>query len=219
MAAQVTVEQHVKLIKGTAWKVYRRLEAAGVRGLNVADIEQEFWIAWCYARDSWDPKHNVPFGAYLVRGMRQHINRWADRECRHFLTAPVDLDAEISDDDTTRHDLLADTKTAGPDTVLIEKDQRDYIQDPLRWRNGMNKLSERARQFIQLLDNPPAEIVEIFRALRARAEYARQRGVTAVAAPQSITSSLVMDIMGCNRLERASIYAEIRDLIEEVNQQ
>ena len=166
-------EESRQLLYKIAHKVKRRVFAAGARSVQFEDIFQELTIAWCLARDAWDESRGIPFQPFLIRGCYQHINRWVDEEMREHNIAPFDLDAPIpgSDSDDELGSIISPAMTDEklPDEQVIEKDLRSYLDDPMRWRNRHNaamQLSERTKQFLELLDAPSPELVEMMNALR-----------------------------------------------------
>jgi hypothetical protein len=235
MASQESFEKHRKLLLYIAHRVQRRCHAAGAKTVQLDDIFQELTIAWCLARDKWEPeitlkdgsKAHIPFGAYLMRGMSRHINRWAKYELRQWEMAPFELDAEIEGDGTgdgTLHDVLADQTKLGPEEIMIKKDLREYARDPLRWKRKLRThkpLTANTEKFLDLMDDPPARIMAIVQGLQARAAYGRNvLKIPSTFAPRRITGSLVLDIMGVDdRKERAEIYNQIELLSDRVSQQ
>lgn len=182
------------------------------------DIQQELAIAWCVARDKWKAEFNVPFSAYLMRGMKQHIRGWMSRELNQHHLVSFGLDDEMASGDT-HHDTTADPSAITAEEALIEKDLRSFAHDRLRMRDMRKALSDSALQFLDLLDNPPEELVEILQGLRSRGEFARQAGVPVTPVPSGINAALVFDLMGCSRQERTRIYKEIRNFSTELSQQ
>lgn len=201
---QVSFAEHEKRLRNLTERVYRRIWAAGARTVQKDDIFQELAIAWCQARDAWRPEHGVPFVPYMLRGAMHHINRWVDRELKQVKIAPFNLDEPTTLDkvntDHELHEFIADKNAVNAVDLLLEREARN-----LAWRD----LSARANQFIEFLSNPPPQIKQLLDGLRARADYARKRGVAACVAPRRITASMILDVMGADRTERSAIYQEI----------
>jgi len=208
MAAQISYQASERLVNSFARRVMRRAQAAGAKSVQLADIVQECWVAWCQARDRYDATTGVPFGAYLMRGMQQHINRWIKEEIGERLMAPVALDATGGDDedDNSLHNVIADGGSL-PDEIVELANQKAYV---------LERLSPLARQFVTLLTDPPKELLEEVQAIQARAEWGRSRGLNTFA-PRDVTAPLVFDLMGLNRTDRSKIYRELRLLAEEVS--
>jgi DNA-directed RNA polymerase specialized sigma24 family protein len=202
MSEEITFDQHKKIINYLARRIKRRLSAVKAHSITYEDIVQELSVAWCIARNSWDQKLGVPFVPYLRRGMYNHINRWVEREKLQRLIAPCDLDADSND--AQLHEILADEYNVPADERLIRENIRSTIID---------RLSPRAKMFVDMLESPPPEIMTEFNAVRQRAAYGRERGLKSIA-PKTIAASLIMDLMGCSYAERHSIYAEIRSVTE-----
>jgi hypothetical protein len=200
-------EDFEKIIRSFGRRVRRRFVAAGGRVLDQEDIDNELVIAFCLARDAWKPDRGVPFEPFLRLGMRQQINRWLDKQIEHSIVASESLDRDIGTGDvdgrmpmrTVGDQIAAD----GPDAeeALIEKTTRQRIVDGL---------SPRARLFVDLLIDPPAEFTAQIAAIQARARYARERGIAGFA-PKTATAALIFDLMDAPSSERSAIYAEIRN--------
>jgi DNA-directed RNA polymerase specialized sigma24 family protein len=190
-------------VKSFARRVMRRVSAAKIGGVTLADVEQECWIAWCAARDNFDPQAGVPFLAYLRIGMLNHINRWLIGFERDTGIAPFSIHDKISDDDELEAVLQ----------VPVDEEEPDFFHREL----ALALLSDRSRQFVEILSSPPRALFEQLDRINERAAYGRKRGLTA-AAPRNVTSRLVMDLMGCDRAERTKILAEIRSVSMEINQ-
>lgn len=208
METAIRYEDWAPYIKRAAGRFLRRARAAGASTVTVDDIVSELSVAWCMARDGWNPQFNVPFGAYLARGMINHINRFLKKEIGAAQFAPYSTNARFQeDDDTELGDMLA-SREVSQEQFLIEK---------LSWERAVGELSPRAKRFIELLESPPPELYEQVTALQARAIYARERGIDSFAV-KGVTGGLVLDFMGASRTERTAIYKEIKILARKVSQ-
>ena len=232
MASQTPFSEHEKLLRFIAFKVLRRVHAAGAATAQLEDIFQELCIAWCQARDKWNASHNVPFGAYLMRGMSHHINRWAQRELREHTIAPFDLDQSDSahtgqigakpHNGLSLHEVIADESHEPIDEALITKDLRDYARNPIRWRDM--RLSEpllpETEKYLDLMDNPPPALIKMISGIQMRAAYGRkQLGIPSASAPKRLTGGLIFDIMGIDPKCRVAVQDQVKRLQAQVNQQ
>jgi non-ribosomal peptide synthetase component F len=169
--------------------------------ISFEDIVSECTIAWCLARDSWDEARGTPFLAYLRTGMRNHINRWVDKELKEHNGSHLEFDRSSGeDDDGSLHDVFADQSAELPDNVLELNERRE---------KQLARLSPRARQFVELIDSPPKALVDILNGLRARQSYAVSRGLPALPVPKTIPAVLVFRFMGASRFEQATITEEL----------
>lgn len=196
-----------RLIKHTASRVMRRLAAMKVTEFDFDDVVGELNIAWCKARDKYDPNLGIPFPAYLQRGMFNHINRLIDNLAkeRHLsIDGDEGLDGPGLND---HHEYLADDKES-QHMALERKDMREHV---------LKRLSPSARRFVELLESPPPEVLDQVRALEARTNYAKSRGIHAIMSP-GITSNLIFTIMDLTRSERARVMIEVKQLSKVVNQ-
>lgn len=196
-----------KTINSFANRVGRRLLAAGAPSHLMQDVKQELWIAWCKARDSYDETREASFKTYLWNGMRLHINRWVEENVskRHGEVVALSLDAEMlgEDEDAKLSDVIP-----ADDPLQDEIVEREDV-----WRYALRRLPPRARQFIQLLRDPPQCLLEQVRQIQAKAEYARSLGIT-MPTTSRVTTSMVFDLMGATRVEKMKIAAQIRKVGE-----
>ena len=195
-------EKHRKLLLKMSYQFHRRCVSAGAASVLQEDVYQEMCIAWCIARDKWDANTQVPFTAYLVRGIRNHVNRWIDKE---IIQAHDKLDLDASGDDSKdmedMHSLVADRSAQNPESAAIEQDDR---------RNQELLLSAEARQFIGFLESPPPALFQVLEGMKARRAYAEQRGIAVGGAAKKITANLIFDLMGCDKPLRDKVVKEIR---------
>jgi len=198
MSEQYPIKQYEAFINQFAWKVLRRVHAAGLKTMQIDDIKSECSIAWLMANRSFDPSKGVPFLAYLKRGMIIYVNAWINKELKGLGT--ISLNETIFENKTVEDTVAADNDH--PVDIIIVKQRRRYV---------MSRLSERTRIFVKLLDNPTPEIVEAHRALRARGEWAKARGIHSMA-PKTINAQVIFEIMGAQTQERAKIYRELKDM-------
>ena len=192
-------EANLPVLKSIALRVQRRCRAAGAASIQLEDIMQELAIAWVQAERCYQPGP-VQFGAYLTRGCYNHINRWLKGEIGEFLFAPTSLDKSGTDEgENELHNIIPDTARPS-DELLEEKEMRE---------RALARLSPRARQFYEILESPPPELMTEVTNVQARATYARSRGINTIA-PTGLTAAQVFDLMGLTRAERNQVTAEIR---------
>ncbi|MER9176276.1 hypothetical protein NKH72_22110 [Mesorhizobium sp. M0955] len=193
-----------RLVKRLAAKVMRRLLSAGCPGHIREDIEQEMWVAWCIARDSYDETKGASFKTYAHNGIMLHINRWAEKHVarRHAEVIAKSLDAPLGDeaDGGSLGDIVACDK-ASPDEAVLENDH---------WSFAMKHLLPKDRQFMNILRNQPPELIEEVRKLEAKAEYARSQGYSLVV-PHVVSTTMVFELMGIGRSERLKMAKRINN--------
>lgn len=185
-----------RTVKASAWRYLKRAHAAGAKSVQLEDVQSELSVAWCIARDKFNPDHGVPFGAYLQTGMRNHINRWIDDQIGE---VGFDLDDTGASGEEDRYSMIPDG-AQGQDDVLAESQT---------FKRNMALLSPEARKFVEILADPPLALYEEMTAIQARAEFAKSRGIQ-TGAPGHITGALVMDLIGAERVDRNRIYAEVK---------
>ena len=192
-----------KAITSFAYRVLRRLKAAGAHTFDLDDVKQELWLAWAKACDEFDPNLGVKFSTFLYRGMRMHINRWVENNVdrRHDEVIAYSVDASF------------DTDGEGSGTLADVLPSDDPIQDvnlehESSFRHALTMLSPRAAQFVTLLKDQPIELLEQVRLMEVKSEYARERGIVSPVA-RRLTSSMIFDLMAAGRTERAKIMTEV----------
>ncbi|WP_456868371.1 hypothetical protein [Galbibacter sp. BG1] len=200
-----------KAIKAFSWRVMKRLCAAGDggRAFSMEDIQQELRIAWVKASQAYSPELGVPFQAYLLNGMRLHINRVIEKhiERRHNEVIAMSLDASMSnsgDKPITLADAIAD------ETI---KEETDFEEDQ-HFKHAIRRLKPRAQLFITLLREQPEELLNEVIRMKKKAEYARdEMGMTA-SSTNRLTAWMIFDLMDAPNPERTEIMKEIRALGE-----
>lgn len=205
----ITYEQYHRFLLKITWRVLRRVRSAGCHSLTQQDLMQEAAIAWLIAKERWNPELNVPFMTYLGRGVMQHLNRFVQKEIDERLMASFELDDTEEEVSTSRHEIVADPNARTGEDAASHNSVRAFV---------MRRLSPMARKFVELLESPPEWLYDEVKAIQARAEYGRKRGLCS-SAPKGVTAALVMDVLGLPSLERGSIYRELRQVSLEVQQQ
>jgi DNA-directed RNA polymerase specialized sigma24 family protein len=205
----IEFEDHKGLLMHWAHRVHRRVFSCGGQSTQLQDIFQECCIAWCIARDKWKPEitlddgtiKQVPFGAYLANGVRNHINRWADKEILEHGWGHLDLDAPLTGEfESDAHGVTPDQSDSAFE-ILERKDAREQ---------NLECLSADARKFMEILESPPPQIMAILEAQQAKKQFAAERGLAAGFFLKKLSMSLIFDVMGANAKQRAAIMGEVR---------
>lgn len=186
-------------------KVMRRLQAAKAYIFQKDDVVQELWIAWCIARDTYEPATGVPFIAYLKRGMQQHINRCIEKHverCPH-VTYALSLDCPTGEDGTGS---LGDLIASNLHTV-------EQVEESLTARSIMAKMSPKTRIFFELLMDTPEELSREVMAEKAKSEYGRKMGLR-TASSHSVTKAMIFDLLDYSRDDRREVLADIHAIGE-----
>lgn len=210
MSQAIRYEDSRVLIGKMVRKVERWMRSAGSYAASREDIEGELNIAWCIARDKYDPATGVPFGAYLWRGMQLHINRWAREqieESHQTLSMNNPVGGSHEDADADFQEILPDPSPLA-DKQLLEKDVRGWV---------LTRLTATTRRVVEWLENPPPVLLEELKALQARSEWGRARGLLSIA-PTDVTLPMIFDLMGLDRRERTKVYAEFKSFAARVSQ-
>jgi DNA-directed RNA polymerase specialized sigma24 family protein len=202
-----------RMIKKFGHQVLRRVRALGANGVSLEDVEQELWIAWCVAADKWSPDGGCSFATYLTTGMRRHANRWIldNFERFHDQTTALSLDsggpmsrAGTDEMDSVLGDIVPDQHMQAEELVIRASVRRAVMAD----------LSLPARQMLNILENPPDEVMLEFGRLEAKAKWAQEIGAV-YPRPSRLTRRMVCDLMGLTRTQREQVLAEIEQAVKE----
>lgn len=197
---QIRYEDSQRQIQALAGKVLRRAHAAGARSVMREDIVSELAIAWCVARDKFDANRGVPFGAYLHKGMLDHINRWIQAQIDE--AQGVSLDQPRGSDESAERsleDVIPDARAILPD---------EHAERESRRRLVMKNLTGNTKLFVELIESDRLD--GILEAARSRSEFAKSRGLTPSPVPREVTSAMVFDLMGLSRSDRHEVLEDLR---------
>lgn len=195
-----------------ASKVMRRLSGAGDNGrsFGLDDIKQELRIAWIKASQTYNAEIGVPFQAYLVNGMKQHVNRLLEKHInrRHDEVISISLDQPIDKGDgdgkTSIHSFIASDDDA-PGLEYENHEHFEYVSE---------KLSPRAKLFLTLLYRQPAELLEQVVCLRKKTDFGKHHLGITLPTTDRLATWMVFDLMDAPHSERGRIVSEIRALGE-----
>lgn len=207
---QITNEDR-RLVRSFAGRVARRINSMTHDRRDIDDIEQECWVAWCLANKAYNPESGVPFGAYLMNGMKLHMNRYVEKNIgrRTDEVFAVSLDQSVNPNDDQGEDLLGEMIAAEIDSPLVALEEADQFVLVCKL------LTPRARQFVEILYRQPEAMLAEVRALGARSELGHTQGIT-VPFSNRLTSSMVFKLMGVTSAERTSILREIDQVTQKV---
>ena len=207
-ADPTSYENNLSTINAYAWKVLRRVHAAGWRHISLEDVQQELGIAWMRANKSYNPQAGAAFKTYLYQGMRLHVNAWLRSEA-YSVGGSLSLDETsfgAEGDDGSLHEVIAAPGVA-QDEELVEKQTEARV---------MARLSPLSQLVLRLLQNPPDLLVQEFRAMRAKYDYARERGMI-IALPTEISLTVIFMFLGLSRTLRGNVRREIKEAVERTN--
>jgi len=189
-------------IKRFAWKVLRRFRAAGDHSHEIDDVVQELWIAWHKAVQAFNPEMGVPFGAYLMRGMKFHINKYADDHVtkRHDEVVALSMDMTF-DEDKAFANIIPDTAEL-QDEVVIKRGLFERV---------VAELSPDAKTFVRIMTDDSEELRHEVRAIEERNNYASSQRVRSLL-PLGLSETAVFELMGATYRQRERILAEIENV-------
>ncbi|WP_342234556.1 sigma factor [Inquilinus sp. OTU3971] len=204
MGIQRSIAQDQRLIHKIAHKAHRWLLAAGVRGVEFEDVVQEISMTWVMACERFNPELGLQFSTYFYTAAWRNITRTIQGEAGECQATNVSLDATRGEDGDMTIQVAADEEDAD---VLIERKQRQ--------REVMRRLSPKARMAVQIVRDPPKELMAEFEQLRERMRYGRARGIAA-AVPRDLNLGVVMHFLGYSSVERTRIRKELDGLASKV---
>ena len=176
-----------KQIKSAAWRYSRKLGASH----EPADLEQEFWIVWMKAVDTFNPEQGVEFGAWLEFLMRRRASGLRDRDMsgKRFARV-VSLQDRISEDSTLEDVIASEGTTCDED--IIERETLEIAKSCMH---------PRMLALVEALENPPEILKREIAAAAAKAEFAKSIGKRSRA-----TLSLTMfdNLFGISRNTRSN---------------
>jgi len=197
---QIEFAEHERLLRSMASKFHRRATAAGAASLQIDDVFQEMCVAWCQARDAYNSNYQVPFTAFLVRGVRNHCNRWINKQITEGQDR-LNLDEGGEGTDQEHHSFVADAGAISPEDAAIDADHLAVQREIL---------SPLAQKFLEILENPPPAIYRILDAMQAKRAYAQSRGVTPGFYFKQIKAPLVFELMGLDMATREKLKKELQ---------
>lgn len=189
-------------IKRFAWKVLRRFRAAGDHSHDINDFVQELWIAWTVAVNNFNPELGIPFGAYLQRGMKFHINQYANKTltARYDEVVAISLDASLNDEDMTIANILPDMSER-QDVTCEKKNMLDL---------ATRTLSRDAVTYIKIMLDGSEEIKREIDAIEQRNNYAaslKVRGMLCL----GLSEGVVFELMNLSYSKRGDVLREIEN--------
>lgn len=192
-----------KAINSFAFKVSRRLYAAGDRTMSMDDIRQELWIAWTIAVQSFKEEQGIPFLAYLRNGMRLHINRYIEKHVtrRHSEVIAFSLDGENDEGKSTTSYEQVPSADPKPDEDIQEKSAVDAL---------CRRLSPIAAQFVRLLYEQPEPLMKEVVAIVRKAEFASSMNQVVVNSGR-LTRTMIFDLLGVPMNKRTDVLREIEN--------
>lgn len=193
-----------RMVHAFAARVNRRLAALPKVMMSHEDVVQELWIAWCKARDRFDPSRGIPWPAYLHNGMRLHINRMIETHISRLgaKAFAFSLDSTI---EGTENATLAEIIPS--DDILPEY----RIEERSNYREAMRLMSDPAKMFVSILNDQPQELLNEVLVAQDKAEYAAKIGAP-FNAPLRITAHMVFNLMGVSQIERTRIRKEVSEI-------
>ena len=197
-----------KTINWFAYRVARRLA-----GLNqsavIDDIKQELAIAWCIARDTYDPECGASFKTYLTNGMRLHINRHIEKQYERRMTEVMALSLDMPTNSDEGSGTLGDVVPSADPAIDLA------IEEQSIWNHVSERLSDKAKMFLSFVRERPDLLMDNVDKIRIRTEYARSRGISTFAF-LTLNASVLFDFMDVSKSERKAILDEIRELGDEM---
>lgn len=180
---------HKRWVEGFAAQAHRRLRAAGCSTLQIDDVRQECWIAWCKARDTWQEGGGASFRTYLNNGMALHLRRWM-----------------MNQKANARMSAMGENAIAAAEAQADETDFEDAILAREARAGVLRRMTPATRQVLALAVEPPAWLAAEVKAMHDKVRWCRSRGFVTRERP---LVSLVMEALGLTPVERKRVTAEM----------
>ncbi|WP_374335301.1 sigma-70 family RNA polymerase sigma factor [Methyloversatilis sp.] len=208
---------HEGLIHSFARKGFGRLQAARV-SIDYDDVFQEMCLSFTKAREKYNPDAGFSFSAYFGRAIWNDFNKFAER----LISERVDLglinfeDMKGEDDDggdITEYLMLDVQFHETPESRL--EDSQEFIQ---RFGKIMRQLSPVTRKVVVQFVAPSEQMKAHFIARKSQYEWGEQMGVSQRRMPDHISLDFVIREMVSDPQERTMVRAEIKRLLQSMEQ-
>lgn len=180
---------HEGMITKVAIQAHRRLMAAGVTWFDFEDVKQEMLITFLKVVESWDESKGR-LSTYYITAAHNNFNRLADK----IIGKETSLQFEATNDEhpqtiVTQELIEAASLIDGVDrsstNPLDEVEAADYAA------KVMATLSPLAQMIVEMLQNPPGELLEEFEALQAKKQMSRRLGLR----PENVRTAVDLSVI------------------------
>ena len=175
-ARNALVENNLRFIKRTAyemWSAQRELNAA--LGIEINDLVQEDSLGLLDCIAGFKPETGNRFLTYAAPAIRNamvdYIRRWNPTFEAKNLGNIVHLDDVVKDENTNRHEFIADYRIKNPEQIYIAKETHEEIHTALQ------KIDRRDRAYLRYcfgfeddMEHPLNEIAKHFHLSENRAK-------------------------------------------------
>jgi RNA polymerase sigma factor (sigma-70 family) len=160
---QTSYENNQALMVKLANDYCKSLARSGLL-VDFDDMMQEMRSAWLVAVSGFKPELGNRFSTYFVRVAFTHMRKLMESERRNTRDLGlVSIDSTIGDSELSLSDILA-TDELDPETALIMEQQAEGI---------LRSLSDRAREVVNWLLNPPEALLQELRAMKHKASMSQ----------------------------------------------
>lgn len=198
----IRYEDYHRFIMQCARKGVRRLQAAGCNAVDLEDVQQQMAVTFVMCAERFKPELGYPFLAFFKRALWHNFNRFVEEQVQNIVN-PLSFDMPLQEGDGTLSEIIPDTQIV-PVDEMIEREQAR--------RRNLNKLSPVARRVVEMIENPPKEVTEQVHALRAKAEFARQRGIVPAPVQDRLSLTHIFDALGIAAGRRHQIYKQLKEV-------
>lgn len=204
VANVIEFDTYEKLIKKTAWKCFKRLDANGVV-IDFEDVYQELVVTFCMAKDGFDASKGYKFSTYLVTSMYRQFNRFAEPliQGRSLISSVEELEAFSAGDDGDAPSMyeLVDSNEPTPEDIYASKKDRMAT---------LRGLSNDTKRVVRSLIDPSDLLLEAYEAKKAQVNHGIELGIKTMQINEDITFGFILEQQPISRAAKLGVRTEIK---------
>lgn len=182
----MNLSENLKLVHYAARRVHNRILSSGLRA-EYDDVFQDTAMVWLDCEEKFDKEKGYKFSTYFVSAANFSVFSSYQKKNNRFqstLTHFGEGEGEVEFDP-------ADMSVTAEEELCV----KEWIAE------SSLELSPLAKRMLAILTNPPVEILDSLEAMKAKAEYARERGSERRACKELNLTSLckILNVSGWNR--------------------
>lgn len=128
-AIELLSNKYYPIIKKLSIKYYTTIKA----GIDLSDVEQECYIAFLNAIETFQDNKNICFYTYAISCMKKHlisIVRTYTSDKNQYLNESLSLDKILNDTENTISNYI-EAKDSNPENIIIEEDEYNILYNKI----------------------------------------------------------------------------------------
>ncbi len=128
-ATELLSNKYYPIIKKLSIKYYTAIKV----GIDLSDIEQECYIAFLNAIDTFQDNKNICFYTYAISCMKKHlisIVRTYTSDKNQYLNDALSLDKLLNDTENTISNYI-EAKNSNPENIIIEEEEYNILYNKI----------------------------------------------------------------------------------------